>query len=55
MPRLDPARNLAVIPLGSLDDEPGIWPMDHIYVADKCEWYEITDDLPRYAEGPRRQ
>ncbi len=54
MPRLDPARNLAVIPLGSLDDDPGVRPMDHIYVAYKCEWYDITDDLPRYAEGPPR-
>jgi len=28
--------------------------MDHIYVAYKCEWYDITDDLPRFAEGPPR-
>ncbi len=54
MPRLDRDRNLAVIPLGSLDDDPGIRPMDHIYVAYKCEWYDITDDLPRFAEGPPR-
>ena len=54
MPRLDRDRNLAVIPLGSLDDDPGIRPMDHIYVAYKSEWYDITDDLPRFAEGPPR-
>ena len=54
MPRLDPDRNLAVIPLGSLDDDPGIRPMDHIYVAYKCEWHKITDDLPAYEEGPSR-
>ena len=54
MPRLDRDRNLAVIPLGSLDDDPGIRPMDHIYVAYKCEWYDITDDLPGFAEGPPR-
>ena len=54
MPRLDRDRNLAVIPLGSLDDDPGIRPVDHIYVAYKCEWYDITDDLPRFAEGPPR-
>ena len=54
MPSLDSDRNLAVIPLGSLDDDPGVRPMDHIYVAYKCEWYDITDDLPRYAEGPPR-
>ncbi len=54
MPRLDPDRNQAVIPLGSLDDDPGIRPMDHIYVAYKCEWHKITDDLPAYEEGPSR-
>jgi hypothetical protein len=54
MPRLDPDRNLAVIPLGSLDDDPGIRPIDHIYVAYKCEWHKITDDLPAYEEGPSR-
>jgi hypothetical protein len=54
MPRLDRDRHLAVIPLGSLDDDPGIRPMDHIYVAYKCEWYDITDDLPGFAEGPPR-
>jgi hypothetical protein len=55
IPRLDPDRNLAVIPLGSLDDDPGIRPMDHIYVAYKCEWHKITDDLPAYEEGPSCQ
>ena len=54
MPRLDRDRHLAVIPLGSLDDDPDIRPMDHIYVAYKCEWYDITDDLPGFAEGPPR-
>ncbi|MDH3740498.1 MAG: GFA family protein [Hyphomicrobiales bacterium] len=52
MPRLDPERNIAVIPLGSLDDDPGIKPIDHIFVADKAGWHEITDDLPRFEQGP---
>ena len=54
MPSPDSDRNLAVISLGSLDDDPGTGPMDHIYVTNKCEWYEITDDLPRYVAGPPR-
>jgi len=54
MTRLDRDRNLAVIPLGSLDDDPSIRPMDHTYVAYKCEWYDITDDLPIFKEGPPR-
>jgi hypothetical protein len=40
----------AVIPVGSLDDDPGIRPALHIFVASKAPWYEIADDLPRYDE-----
>ena len=25
---------------------------DHIFVAGKCEWHDITDDLPVFEEGP---
>lgn len=52
MPRIDHARGLATIPLGALDDDPGIRPCDHIYVADKAGWYEIHDNLPQFAERP---
>lgn len=52
MPRLDPGRGIAVIPLGSLDDDPQARPVDHIYVDFKAKWYEISDDLPAFAEMP---
>ena len=52
MPRLDPARGVAVIPFGSLDDDPGRGADDHIFVASKAPWYEITDALPRFDEAP---
>jgi hypothetical protein len=52
MPRLDPGRGIAVVPMGSLDDDPGITPASHIFVADKAGWHEITDDLPTYEEAP---
>ena len=52
MPRLDPGRQIAVIPFGSLDDDPGVKAVDHIYVDYKAKWYEITDDLPTFAEAP---
>jgi hypothetical protein len=52
MPRLDVERGVAVIPMGSLDDDPGIRPVDHIFVASKAPWHDITDDLPQYPEGP---
>jgi hypothetical protein len=54
MPRLDPGRNIAVIPFGSLDDDPQTKPVDHIYVDYMAKWDRITDDLPQFGEEPKR-
>ena len=35
------------VALGSLEDEPGIRPTEHIFVDSKAPWFEITDDLPQ--------
>jgi len=51
MPRLDPNRGIAVVPMGSLDDDPGIRPTAHIFVGSKAPWFEIADDLPQYKES----
>ena len=40
------------LPLGALDDDPGIRPALHVHVASKAPWFTITDDLPQLAEGP---
>ena len=50
MPRLDTDRQIAVVPLGSLDDDPGCRAADNIFVGSKAKWYKITDELPTYAE-----
>ena len=52
MPRIDPGRGIAIVPLGALDDDPGMKATDHIFVASKCEWHDITDNLPVFTEGP---
>ena len=52
VPRQDPERGVAVIPFGSLDDDPGRGAEDHIFVASKAPWHEITDDLPQFDEMP---
>jgi len=52
MPRLDRERGIAVVPMGSLDGEPDVQPSRHILVGSKAPWYEITDDLPQFAEMP---
>jgi hypothetical protein len=52
VPRIDPERGLAVIPLGTLDGTPDRTPQEHIFVGSKAGWFEITDDLPRFEERP---
>ena len=51
MPQRDLARKLAFVPLGALDNDPGIRPACHLYVAHKAGWHDITDDLPQFAEA----
>src|SRR5262245_25483266 len=38
------------VALGSLEGEPSIRPMAHIFVGSKAPWFEITDDLPQNEE-----
>lgn len=51
-PRVDPQRGIAIVPMATLDDDPGIALSEHIFVDSKAPWHEITDDLPQYPEGP---
>ncbi len=51
MPRLDPERGIAIVPIGAFDDDPGVRPERHIHVASKAAWEEIADALPQF-EGP---
>jgi hypothetical protein len=55
VPRVSVERNFASVPAGSLDSDPGITPTGHIYVDSKAPWFEITDDLPQFAEMPPRR
>ena len=52
VPGVSTERNIAVVPAGSLDDDPGIRAQARIYVDSKPDWVIITDDVPQYAEGP---
>ncbi len=44
--------DLVLIPAGSLDQDPNIRPMGHIFVGSKANWDHITDDLPQFEEYP---
>ncbi len=52
LPRVDEKRKIAAVPLGALDDAPTSGPVDHIFTGSKADWYDITDDLPCFEEGP---
>jgi hypothetical protein len=41
------------LPLGALDDDPGITPQRHVHVEDKAPWHRITDGLPVVPDGDR--
>jgi hypothetical protein len=38
------------VAMGSLADEPTIRPSEHIFVASKAPWFEISDELPQSDE-----
>jgi hypothetical protein len=52
--RFNPEGEVAMlgVQLGGLDDDPGVTPGLHVFVADKAPWFTITDDLPQYAQFP---
>jgi hypothetical protein len=38
------------VAVGTLDDDPGVRPLHHIFVRSKAPWYEIADGLPQFDE-----
>jgi hypothetical protein len=41
------------IPVGVLDDDPGVTVVEHIYVGSKASWDVIADGAPQYEDiGP---
>jgi hypothetical protein len=55
VPRVSFEHNVAVVPAGSLDSEPGIAPAAHIFVGSKAPWTDISDTIPQFAEMPPRR
>jgi hypothetical protein len=44
--------SVSSITLGTVDGDPGVRPLSHIFVGSKASWYQINDDLPRFEEWP---
>jgi hypothetical protein len=51
-PTLIEEMDLALVPAGNLQGDPGIRPQSHVFVGSKAPWYTITDDLPQHEEYP---
>jgi hypothetical protein len=52
VPRASKERGIVVVPVSGLDTDPGILPGGHIFVASKAPWFEITDAIQQFPEGP---
>lgn len=52
LPRKDHERGMVIVPMGTLDDDPGVRPSMHIFVGSRAAWDEIADDLPTFDEAP---
>ena len=48
LPFLNSAIGLAVVPMGSLDDDPKHPLEAHIFVGSKAPWFTISDELPQH-------
>ena len=53
--RFDFDPNAYGLPLGALDDDPGVKPRRHVFVADKAPWFDITDPLPQFLQLPDKK
>ncbi|MGA7802355.1 MAG: GFA family protein [Gammaproteobacteria bacterium] len=52
LPRTVPALGMVLIPAGSLDSDPGIEPMSHIFYDSRAQWSCPAGDLPAFPEYP---
>jgi len=45
---------ILIIPAGALDTAPSVLPQDHIFWADRSEWYEASLEVQRFDRYPKR-
>ena len=52
MPRIAPDNSIAVVPAGTLDNDPGIRPQARIMHGSRAEWSCDTSELPVFDTYP---
>jgi hypothetical protein len=48
----EPWQGLLFTPAGNFNDDPGVRPLGHIFIASKAPWFEIEGDLPTFDAYP---
>ena len=54
LPWASKSRKTVVVPAGTLDEDPGIRPVQNIFWESRAPWYEETINLPKYSELPTK-
>ncbi len=52
VPRARADGSIYNVPVGSLNQSPGVDAKGHIFVGSKADWFEVTDDLTQWDEMP---
>jgi len=52
VPRPRPDGSLYNVPVGSLNQPPGVEAKGHIFIGSKAPWFEVTEDKPQWDEMP---
>lgn len=52
LPRIAPDNSIAVIPAGTLDEDPGIRPERRIFQGSRADWSCPGDDVPAFDQYP---
>lgn len=55
LPWMSKSGKAIIIPAGSLDEHPGIEPMQNIFWDSKADWYVDASTLPKHDELPVRK
>jgi len=54
LPWMTQSEKAVVVPAGTLDDDPGITPLQNIFWGSRASWFEDVSSLPKFEELPER-
>ncbi|MEJ2609999.1 MAG: GFA family protein [Candidatus Thiodiazotropha sp.] len=55
LPWLSQSGKAVIIPAGTLDEDPGIRPVQNIFTGSHADWYEEPHSLPEYEKMPNKK